>query len=256
LSKRYTLTDCYTLLDVDPKTFRRWLEKAQMTPQISRADDRVKYLTEEQVVELATLHDRQLPETIPQREATLAPGTYKLLLDQIEELHQSHTQTAEQVHALQKTATSLMEEIHQLRNEQDVQRTSLDTLRILTDHRFKETEHLLQEQEREIREQKEELKRDTREQIERIAKPVNVLSEQIEQQQQETTRAIKSLEQQFKEKIEYLEQALAHITEAYAKEREARQALEQQMTLLVADRKAVPAKKKESQGKNGQPINP
>jgi uncharacterized protein YoxC len=256
MSKRYTLTDCYTLLQVDPKTFRRWLDKAQMIPQVSRADDRVKYLTEEQVVELAHLHDRQLPETIPQQEATLAAGTYKLVVDQIEELHQSHAQTGEQVHVLQKTTASLLEEAHQLRNEQDVQRTSLETLRVLTDHRFKELGQALSEQGRELREQKEELRKDTREQIERIAKLMNVLSEQIEQQQQETTRTINNLEQQFQQKIEYLELTLATITEAYETERDARQALAQQVATLQAERKSLPKNNRKDQGNAGRTVNP
>jgi chromosome segregation ATPase len=247
MSKRYTLTDCYALFLVDPKTFRRWLNKAKMVPQASRADDRVKYLTEEQVQELATLHERQLPATLPQETAMLSPGTYKLVLDQIEELHQSHEHTGEQVQALQKTATSLMETMHQLRNEQDVQRTSLETLRVLTDHHFKETEHALKEQGRELREQKEELQAYTQEQLERIAKSVNTLSKQVERQQQETEQRIQQLEQQCKEKIEYLELALAKITQAYETEREARLALEQRLVTLQAERKPTSrAKKRES----------
>jgi regulator of replication initiation timing len=247
------------LLQVDPKTFRRWLAKAQMTPQISRADDRVKYLTQEQVDELAKLHDRQVPETLPQQEATLAVGTYKLVLDQIDELRQAEAQTEEQVHALQKTATSLLEEAHQFRNEQDVQRTSLETLRVLTDHRFKETDQALKEQGRELRAQTEELRTDTRVQVEQVAKSVNTLSEQLEQQQerqtfqqQETEQTISNLEQQFKEKIEYLELALAKITQAYETEREARLALEQRVVTLQTERKSTSrTKNRESQGKSG-----
>jgi putative SOS response-associated peptidase YedK len=64
MSRKFTLTECYELLQADPKTFRRWLKKAgiheQVKSQISKADDRVKYLTQEQLEEIAALHERQL----------------------------------------------------------------------------------------------------------------------------------------------------------------------------------------------------
>lgn len=72
MSKKFTLTECYELLQADPKTFRRWLKKAgiheQVKSQISKADDRVKYLTQEQLEEIATLHERQLPLEIAETE--------------------------------------------------------------------------------------------------------------------------------------------------------------------------------------------
>ncbi len=58
VKERYTFTECYRALTVDPKTFRRWLEQAEIAPTVSRADNRVKYLTAAQVQELATLHER------------------------------------------------------------------------------------------------------------------------------------------------------------------------------------------------------
>ncbi len=45
--KTYTFSECYQVLNVDPKTFRRWLEKAEIVPTVSRADSRVKFLTME-----------------------------------------------------------------------------------------------------------------------------------------------------------------------------------------------------------------
>jgi hypothetical protein len=250
LSRRYTLTDCYTLLHVDPKTFRRWLEKAALTPQVSRADDRVKYLTQEQVEELAKLHDRQLPETIPQQDAPLAPGTYKLVLDQIEALQQIQREAGEQVQVVQQSIAALSEEVHQYHNEQAVQGVSLETLRVLTEHTLKEMEQSIQAQEQGMRKQKEELKAYTQEQIARVSRSVNLLTERVEQQQQETESTLKSLEQQFREKIAYLELALAQITDAFTKEQEARLALEQQVATLQAGRKPVPRNRKETQGNN------
>jgi hypothetical protein len=93
MGKRYTLTDCYELLQVDPKTFRRWIDKAGIVPQVSKADDRVKYLTQEQLEELAELHERPLPESLPRQEASMTPGSYKLLVEQIDELNHLQDKT-------------------------------------------------------------------------------------------------------------------------------------------------------------------
>ena len=83
--KRYSLTECYELLDVDPKTFRSWLAKADITAEQSRADPRVKYLTEEHVKQLADAHERTLTTTNGKQDRTIPQGNYKLLFDQISE---------------------------------------------------------------------------------------------------------------------------------------------------------------------------
>jgi hypothetical protein len=89
MPKRYTLTECYDLLEVDPKTFRGWLQKAGMEAQVSKADPRVKYLTEEQVRSLAGAHERDLErnlERAKRRPEMIAPNAYKMVKDQVDAL--------------------------------------------------------------------------------------------------------------------------------------------------------------------------
>ncbi len=86
--KRYILTECYELLHVDPKTFRSWLQRAGIEPIVSKADPRVKYLTEDQVQYLASEHDRVLHSARPEPEV-IPPTAYKLLGEQVETLERS-----------------------------------------------------------------------------------------------------------------------------------------------------------------------
>ncbi len=118
MTKRYTLTECYALLQVDPKTFRKWLEKAGlketvMKGQVSKADERVKYLTQEQLELLATRHERTLPQTVPQHETTVAPGAYKLLADQIEELHTFQSSVTDWIKTWEKAVTDFTQQQQQ-----------------------------------------------------------------------------------------------------------------------------------------------
>ena len=55
MTKTYTITEAIYYLHVDPKTFQKWLTKANidLSGQISRADNRVRYLTSEQLTQLA-----------------------------------------------------------------------------------------------------------------------------------------------------------------------------------------------------------
>src|SRR5713226_3543092 len=89
MSRRYTLSECYQALAVDPKTFRGWLQKAGMEAQISKADPRVKYLTEEQVRALALAHERDLErnlERAKQKREVIPPNAYKTVKDQVNAL--------------------------------------------------------------------------------------------------------------------------------------------------------------------------
>jgi hypothetical protein len=88
MTKTYTFSECYDILRVDPKTFRRWLEKAGINPdeQVSRVDNRIRYLTQEQVERLAKDHGRSL-QAVEQRPAEMIPANaYKLLLQRVEDL--------------------------------------------------------------------------------------------------------------------------------------------------------------------------
>lgn len=61
--RRFNFRMSQELLRVDPKTFGRWLKQANIDPrtQIDKADPRQRYLTEEQLRQLAFEHDRELP---------------------------------------------------------------------------------------------------------------------------------------------------------------------------------------------------
>jgi hypothetical protein len=63
MDRTFNFRQSQELLQVDPKTFGRWLEKAQIDPkkQVNRADPRQKWLTEEQLRMLAREHGRELP---------------------------------------------------------------------------------------------------------------------------------------------------------------------------------------------------
>lgn len=91
------------LLDVDPKTLRRWLAQAQLTVLSHPSDHRLKGIGEPQLRELAQQHHRQLtslaPEPPPTRQAP-APPDPSALLDLLHELH-------EQIAALQQQVSVL-----------------------------------------------------------------------------------------------------------------------------------------------------
>lgn len=103
--KTYTFTACYQVLNVDPKTFRRWLEKAEMVPHVSKSDSRVKYLTEEQVHELAQAHDRELHTTKSDNPVTY--GAYKLLADRLSDVEQELQDTRELVGNFERRLSDL-----------------------------------------------------------------------------------------------------------------------------------------------------
>ncbi len=81
--KTYTLNECSQLLHVDAKTFRKWLDEAGINPddQVSRADRRVRFLTQAQVEMLAEEHGRRLG-TLTQA-TPISPGAIKLLEDRV-----------------------------------------------------------------------------------------------------------------------------------------------------------------------------
>lgn len=60
MKETYTSAEARAALRVDAKTFLRWLEQADMQPQVSKADHRVKIFTQEQVQRLADEHERDL----------------------------------------------------------------------------------------------------------------------------------------------------------------------------------------------------
>src|SRR5215472_6960393 len=87
MSRRYTLEECYTMLDVHPKTFRQWLKEDNISTKASKADKRIKFLTDEQVKQLAELHDKPWPPTASQEAEVIPVTAYKLLIEQVEQLN-------------------------------------------------------------------------------------------------------------------------------------------------------------------------
>jgi chromosome segregation ATPase len=75
------------MLDVHPKTFRQWLKDDNITTKASKADKRIKFLTEEQVKQLAELHDKPWPPTVSQETEVIPVTAYKLLIEQVEQLN-------------------------------------------------------------------------------------------------------------------------------------------------------------------------
>ncbi len=64
MSRTFNFRQSRELLRVDPKTFQKWLQKADIDPneQVNLADSRERYLTEEQLTLLAKQHGRTLPQ--------------------------------------------------------------------------------------------------------------------------------------------------------------------------------------------------
>ena len=83
MNRTFNFRQSQELLRVDPKTFGRWLEKAQIDPekQVNRADPRQKWLTEEQLRILAREHGRELPPQGEENEPE-SPGVTLTTLDE------------------------------------------------------------------------------------------------------------------------------------------------------------------------------
>jgi hypothetical protein len=105
--RTYNFRQCQELLQVDPKTFGRWLEKAKIDPskQVNLADPRQKYLTEEQILMLAREHGREMhfpaPEQSEDAKASVTLATLDDRLTTLEEvIAHRFDQVEEQVRTL------------------------------------------------------------------------------------------------------------------------------------------------------------
>ena len=87
--RTYNLRQSRDLLQVNPKTFDRWLKKAKIVPLRSRADPREKLLTEEQILLLAQEHGREVhfpdPEQSEDAKASLTTTTLDERLSALEQ---------------------------------------------------------------------------------------------------------------------------------------------------------------------------
>jgi hypothetical protein len=61
----FPFTDCCLLLGVDPKTLRLWLTSARLSCTAHPTDARLKCLTSSQLLNVAELHGRCLPDPLP-----------------------------------------------------------------------------------------------------------------------------------------------------------------------------------------------
>jgi hypothetical protein len=93
MSRTFNFRQSRELLRVDPKTFQKWLQKADIDPdrQKNLADARERYLTEEQLTLLAKQHGRTLPPLDSQPELPVTV-TAAMLAERLVQLEQEITQ--------------------------------------------------------------------------------------------------------------------------------------------------------------------
>lgn len=108
--KTYTLNECSQLLHVDAKTFRKWLDEAGINPdnQVSRADRRVRFLTQAQVEMLAEEHGRRLG-TLTQA-TPISPGAIKLLEDRVSRAEEEMARHPHLLAEVRKLLADLLEQ--------------------------------------------------------------------------------------------------------------------------------------------------
>lgn len=114
--RTYTFGKCIELLDIDAKVFRRWVRedlKLSDKDQKSKADSRVRYLTEEQLKQLAVLHEKALPpdDQLPDEKEEASPGAYKLLDDRLTTVEASYLQLERNVSTATGNLDTLLERV-------------------------------------------------------------------------------------------------------------------------------------------------
>lgn len=123
--KTFTLTELTELLDVDPKTLRRWLdlEEFDLEKQVSKYDKRIKWLSEDQVKQLAKAHERVWPP-LPKPAQEQAqdkgiPGKVAILDERVERLEAGYPNfaTLDSVHVLLERLEALEHKYTELFNK-------------------------------------------------------------------------------------------------------------------------------------------
>jgi hypothetical protein len=129
--RTYTFNECYELLSVDPKTFRGWLKEADIDPnhQVSRADRRIRFLTQEQIDRLAVDHGRLLRVPSSDAHEVVSPGAFKLLLDRVqwteEEIARQEHRIEEATEHREDRVTKLAEGLQEYQHSLDKRITEL-----------------------------------------------------------------------------------------------------------------------------------
>ncbi len=101
------------LLQINPKSFQEWLKKAGIDPhtQVNRADPREKYLTKEQLLQLAELHGRTLPPLDDDVEQPGEAMTIEALAEQLGASQRQHAARFDQMEGLLLQIVPLLQEI-------------------------------------------------------------------------------------------------------------------------------------------------
>ena len=98
MPRTLNFSECYRVLETNPKTFKRWLEEAGIDAekQVNIADPRQKYLTLEQVQLLALRHGRTVAVG-DEEEKIVAPVTLETLAEQLASMHELLTEVVQMV---------------------------------------------------------------------------------------------------------------------------------------------------------------
>ncbi len=109
------LADCCRLLAIDPKTLRRWLAQAQLTLEPHPTDARLKGVTRDQLLLVATAHRRSLPALPEERPAPAPTGPPQEppLPRELLDLLQTLAVLPAQIAALQQQLAGLTQVLHQ-----------------------------------------------------------------------------------------------------------------------------------------------
>ena len=113
--RTYTFNECYERLHVDPKTFRGWLKEAGIDPdhQVSRADRRIRFLTETQLDKLAEEHGRRLSGPASNDDEVIHVGAFKLLLDRMQRAEEEIARHPRQIEESQQYVEDLVTKIQE-----------------------------------------------------------------------------------------------------------------------------------------------
>ena len=124
MSRTFNFRQSRELLHVDPKTFQKWLQKADIDPteQVNLADSRERYLTEEQLTLLAKQHGRTLPplNSRPELPATV---TAAMLAERLAQLEQEITQQFKRLETQGLQTLQIIDDLQ--RNLANLERTVL-----------------------------------------------------------------------------------------------------------------------------------
>lgn len=145
--KTYLFTECYSLLNCDPKTFRKWLKKAGLdaSAQKSTIDERIKFLTEDQLRQLAQDHGRPWPpqpRPAGEQPAPIAPGAFKLVDERTGRHEHIISQHADQLAEHGRLLADAILRINQLEQSLSAATEQITGLTILTSKQARQIQEL------------------------------------------------------------------------------------------------------------------